>query len=49
MEQRQPIHEPIIIPPSKAAQYLAQRDIEVDLLRKVYRSVLKRPGFRSAY
>lgn len=32
MEQRQPIHEPIIIPPSKAAQYLAQRDIEVDLL-----------------
>lgn len=33
MEQRQSAQEPIIIPPSEAAQYLAQRDIEVDLLK----------------
>lgn len=33
MEQRQAAQEPIIIPPSEAAQYLAQRDIEVDLLK----------------
>lgn len=33
MEQRQSAEEPIIIPPSEAAQYLAQRDIEVDLLK----------------
>lgn len=32
MEQHQPAQGPIIIPPSEAAQYLAQRDIEVDLL-----------------
>lgn len=32
MELRQPIQEPIIIPPSEAAEYLAKRDIKVDLL-----------------
>lgn len=32
MEQRKSLQKPIIIPPSEAAQYLAQRDIYVDLL-----------------